>query len=117
MFDEDLKKFDSQIEFHMFYKADAEWSMLHEPLAGTSRPFHLGGNIDEIAVINDYKNFDSRINVEYVHYLFEKWEAEGKGKITKGTTWSFKFNKHLSIYSSLDEPWGVLKQKRRKRWV
>lgn len=115
MFCEELKQLDAQITNQMFWKAHAEWSYLHAPLEGTYRPFHLGGSIDEATVINDNKDLDSRINTDYVHYLFEKLEAEGKGQINKGFTWTFTFNEHQSIYSPLDKPCITKKDHRHNR--
>lgn len=116
IFPEELKNLDEQIAFQMYWKADREWSIQHAPLAGTVRPFHVGGNIDETTVINDNKDLDPRINANYVHYLFQKLEGEGKGQISKGHTWKFTFSKHQSLYSSIDEPImaNVTKRKRRK---
>lgn len=114
-FSEELKELDNQIAFQMYLKADQEWSIQHAPLAGTAWPFHIGGNIDEATVVDDFKDLDPRIDVNYVHYLFQKLEAEKKGRISKGHTWKFTFNKHQAIYSSMDEPIMTNTTKRKRR--
>lgn len=67
----------------------------HEPLAGTNKPFYLGGRIFE----SDVKQLDETIEQTEIREIFEKLEIEGKGTIDKsGKEWIFDFNEYKDIY-------------------
>jgi hypothetical protein len=67
----------------------------HEPLAGTNKPFYLGGRIFE----SDVKQLDKTIEQTEIREIFEKLEIEGKGTVDKsGKEWIFDFNEYNDIY-------------------
>ena len=93
-----FKQLDSTIENDMFIEAKCRRTK-HEPLAGTYKPFYLGGHIEESYVIN-YNNHIGKLDKEYAHYLFEKLEKEGKGTIEKRNNyWTFTFNGFNDIFN------------------
>ena len=101
---ENSEQLDSQVEMQMYFRATANWSIPHEPLAGTYRPFHVGGGLSDDAVIALYTGTSIKLTKEYVRGLFSRLEAAGKGIIEKGsTTWIFTFNQHRGIYSTIDD--------------
>ncbi|WP_405325808.1 hypothetical protein [Fibrobacter sp.] len=113
---EELKKYDAEVEFQMEIRADADWSIPHDPIGGRGRPFHIGGSLSESAVIALYNGTDITLTHEYVRYLFEKLESESKGTVDKKCNeWLFKFNKHKEIYSSLDDYKPPKRRRSRRR--
>ncbi len=101
---ETSEQLDSQVEMQMYFRASSAWSIPHDPLAGTYRPFHVGGGLSDDAVISLYNGTSIKIIKEYVRGLFTRLEAAGKGIIEKyGTRWVFNFNQHRGIYSTIDD--------------
>ena len=92
-----FKQLDSTIENDMYIEANHKRTK-HSPLAGSNKPFYLGGHIEETFVIN-YNNDIGKLDKEYAHYLFEKLEKEGKGTIEKRNNyWTFTFNGFNDIF-------------------
>lgn len=88
----------------MYVRATANWSIPHDPLVGTSRPFHVGGGLPEDTVIALYNGTYIKLTKDYVRGLFTRLEAAGKGIIDKNrATWIFTFNQHRGIYSTIDD--------------
>lgn len=101
---ENSEQLDSQVEMQMYFHASSAWSIPHDPLAGTYRPFHVGGGLSDDAVISLYNGTSIKLAKEYVRGLFTRLESAGKGIITKSdTTWVFTFNQHRGIYSTIDD--------------
>lgn len=100
---ETSEQLDSQVEMQMYFRASSAWSIPHDPLAGTYRPFHVGGGLSEDTVIALYNGTSIKLTKDYVRSLFSRLEAAGKGIIDKSrTAWIFTFNQHRGIYSTID---------------
>lgn len=101
---EKSEQLDSQVEMQMYVHASSIWSIPHDPLAGTYRPFHVGGGLSEDTVIALYNDTSIKLTKDYVRGLFTRLEAAGKGIIEKSSTrWIFIFNQHRGIYSTIDD--------------
>lgn len=71
----------------------------HEPLAGTYKPFYLGGRISE----SDVKQLDKTIEQTEIREIFEKLEIEGKGTVDIWT-WMTALQKHWNLNSNEKGP-------------